>query len=128
MMPEKDTPPHVLTEEEIELYLKGDRREIDRLILYSINRLTAVIIPHAKREDDRDAESDALLKRLGGTEAMHCRAVFVDQLIERQTVRNAMMQKVSQSTIIWAFVAFCGFLATAVWGDIVRAIKVKLGG
>jgi len=126
-MPVQETPPHVLTEEEIELYLKGDRREIDRLILYSINRLTAVIIPHAKREDERDAQSDLLLKDLGGVDTMVLRAEFVDNLIKRQDVRNRMMEKVSQSTLTWALIAFFGFLATAVWTDIVRVVKTKLG-
>jgi len=126
-MPSQETPPHVLTEEEIELYLKGDRREIDRLILYSINRLTAVIIPHAKREDERDAQSDLLLKNLGGVEVMILRAEFVDNLIKRQDVRNRMMEKVSQSTVVWAFIAFCGFIAIAVWDSLIQAIKTKLG-
>lgn len=126
-MSDNTSPPHVLTEEEIELYLKGDRREIDRLILYSINRLTAVIIPHAKREDDRDAEADALIDRLGGVDAMHSRALFVDELIARQQVKNRMMEKVSQSTVVWAFIAFCGFVAVAVWDSLIKAIKIKLG-
>lgn len=126
-MPDNITPPHVLTEEEIELYLKGDRREIDRLILYSINRLTAVIVPHAKREDERDAESDALILSLGGVDAMRMRAEFVDVLIRRMKTRNTMMEKVSQSTVVWAVIAFCGFLAMAVWDSLVVAIKAKLG-
>lgn len=126
-MPDNAAPPHVLTEEEIELYLKGDRREIDRLILYSINRLTAVIIPHAKREDERDAQSDMLLKDLGGVEAMIIRAKVVDEMIARQQVRNRMMEKVSQSTVVWAFLAFCGFIAIAVWDSLIKAIKIKLG-
>ena len=35
----EESKPRILSEEEIELYLRGDRREIDRLILLSINRI-----------------------------------------------------------------------------------------
>lgn len=125
-MPNQTPPPHILTEEEIELYLKGDRREIDRLILYSINRLTAVIIPHAQREDERDAEADALITRLGGVEAMHNRATFVDSLVEQHHARSQMMEKVSQSSVTWALIAFMGFLAMATWDSIVQAVKLRL--
>ena len=44
-----DYPPRVLSEEEIELYINGDRREVDRLILFGLNRLASVIIPHAQK-------------------------------------------------------------------------------
>jgi len=121
-------PPHVLNDEEIEMYLRGDRREIDRLMLLSINRLTACLLPHTAREDARDAEQAELLRRLGGLEAMEDRARFVDALIQKQSLRNQMMEKVSQSSLTWALIAFLGFLAAATWDSIVSAIKVKLGG
>lgn len=109
------------------MYLKGDRREIDRLILFSINRLTACIVPHTKREEEREAEQEAMLARLGGISAMADRALFVDALIKKQGVKNAMMEKVSNSSLSWAFVAFLGFLAVSVWDAIVAAVKLKLG-
>lgn len=121
-------PPHVLSDEEIEMYLRGDRREIDRLMLLSINRLTACLLPHTEREGARDAEQAELLRRLGGLEAMEDRAKFVDSLIRRQGVRDQMMEKVSQSTLTWALIAFLGFLAVSTWDSIVSAVKVKLGG
>lgn len=121
-------PPHVLSDEEIEMYLRGDRREIDRLMLLSINRLTACILPHTVREDERDAEQALLMQRLGGVSAMEDRARFVDALIQKQSLKNQMMEKVSQSTLTWALIAFLGFLVAATWDSIVSAIKVKLGG
>lgn len=136
--------PHVLSDEEIEMYLKGDRREIDRLMLYSINRLTAVIVPHAHREDARDKEFDTAMKAIGGVQAIIDRARFVNSLIETQPEhdkrdafidsliranedRAAMMQKVAQSSLTWALLAFFGFLAAATWHEIVSATKKALG-
>jgi hypothetical protein len=120
-------PPHVLSEEEIELYLTGDRREIDRLILFSINRLTAVIVPHAHREDERDQKFAEVMTKMGGMDEIIARTVYVDAmrkdevkeaarkryidaLITRQERRNMMMEKVTTSNIAWASVAFVGYL------------------
>lgn len=122
-----DFQPRILSEDEIEMYLKGDRREVDRLILSSLNRLAACIIPHAKREDERDAAQERLITSLGGKDAMERRAEFVDALIRRQDVKTRMMEKVSQSSITWALLAFFGFLAAATWDALVHAIKIKLG-
>ena len=74
--------------------LDGDRRQVDKIMLKSINRLTAVIIPHSQREDERDLEQDRIIKSLGGLEAMTKRAQFVDALIlkagdERQLILEA---------------------------------------
>ena len=121
-------PPHLLSDEEIEMYLKGDRREVDRLILFSINRLTAVILPHAVREDARDAASDKLLADLGGEDALMRRADFVDSLIENQKAKKRMMEKVSSSTVVWALLVFLGFVAAAVWEHISTVLKAKIGG
>jgi hypothetical protein len=117
----------VLSEEEIDLYLQGDRRNIDKLLLTNSNRLTALVLAHMRKEDERNAREDATWKAIGGEEAIKLRADYVDSLIKRQSVRTAMMEKVSQSTLTWALIAFFGFLATAVWTDIVRAAKLKLG-
>jgi len=123
MNSEDEFPPRVLSDEEIELYLKGDRREVDRLILFSLNRLSSCLIPHIKSE----SEFMEHVKHLGGMEAIASRAHYVDSLIKKNTARSAMMEKVSQSTVVWAFLAFCGFIAIAVWDSLIHAIKLKLG-
>lgn len=117
----------VLSEEEIDLYLQGDRRNIDKLLLTNSNRLTALVLAHMRKEDERNAKEDATWAAIGGEAAIKLRAEFVDSLIKRQSTRTAMMEKVSQSTLTWALIAFFGFLATAVWTDIVRAVRIKLG-
>lgn len=125
---QEEVMPHVLTDDEIEFYMKGDRREIDRLILRSINKLTGSLIPHTRREEDRERREEMMLLTLGGIKMIEERAKFVDSLIERQGVRNKMMEKVSSSTVIWAFLAFCAFLAASVWDSLIAAIKLKIGG
>ena len=115
-------PPHVLSDEEIELFLQGDRKEVDRMILYSLNRLAATVIPHVTREDGVISK----LEEVGGFDAIKVRAEFVDSLIERNNARTAMMRKVSESTATWALILFLGFLATAVWHDIVAAVRTAL--
>jgi hypothetical protein len=117
----------VLSEEEIDAMLQGDRRNIDKLLLTNSNRLTSLVLAHMRKEDERNAKEDATWKAIGGEEAIKLRADYVDSLIKRQGIRNAMMEKVSQSTLTWALIAFLGFLATALWSDIIRAAKIKLG-
>ena len=112
--------PRILSDEEIELYLRGDRREIDRLILLSINRIAATLIPHAEREN-KIAEH---LAAIGGMEGIAERARFVDAMIERQKARTQALWKVAQSGVAWALPILIGFVAMAVW----NAIKQKVGG
>lgn len=114
-----ETPPRILSEQEIELYLRGDRREIDRLILLSINRIAATLIPHAEREN-RISEQ---LEAIGGMDGITERAKFVDELIERQKARNQALWKVAQSSVAWALPVLIGFVAMAIW----NTIKQKMG-
>lgn len=120
--------PRILSDEEIEMYLKGDRREVDKLILFSINRLAACLIPHAEREEDREEAQDRLLKSLGGVEMMVKRAKFVDASIAAVESRTRMMDKVTASSASWIVIVFLGFLAVSTWDSIVHALKAKLGG
>ena len=120
MHPTEESKPRILSEEEIELYLRGDRREIDRLILLSINRIAATLIPHAERENRVSAQLDAI----GGMDGIAERARFVDAMIERQKARTQAMWKVAQSGVTWALPLLIGFVAMAIW----NAIKQKIGG
>lgn len=126
--PTTNYPPRILSDEEIEMYLKGERQEVDRLILFSLNRLAACLIPHARREADRDQAQALLLKSLGGEEALLARARFVDALVKQSDARTRMMEKVSQSSVTWALLVFFGFVAAACWDALTQAIKLKLGG
>ena len=61
-----------------------------------------------------------------GEEAIKARAKYVDSLIKKNNRWAEAFEKISQSTITWALIAFLGFLAMAVWHDIVAAIKMAL--
>lgn len=114
--------PKVFSDEEIEMFLAGDRRQIDRHMLYCLNRIAAVLIKHTEKED---AFHDSLAE-IGGEDAIKARAEYVDSLIEKNNRWAEAFEKISQSTITWALIAFLGFLAMAVWHDIVAAIRTAL--
>jgi len=120
--------PRILSDEEIEMYLKGDRREVDRLILFSLNRLAASIIPLARRETEREAEMENLLKDLGGVDAMIRRGKYVDAAIKSAEAKTRMMEKVTTSSVAWALIAFIGFILVSTWETVLHTIRLKLGG
>ena len=122
-MQEDKYPPRILADDEIELYLNGDRREVDRLMLYSLNRLAAALLPHITNENDFKAQ----LEQLGGIKGIIARAAYVDSLIKKNTAKAMMMEKVSQGTVLWVVLAFLGFVAMSVWDSLIHAIKLKLG-
>ena len=117
----------VLSDEEIDLYLKGDRRGIDKLLLTNSNRLTALVLSHMKCADERNAKEDVIWKQIGGTDAIKLRAEFVDTLIIAQQKRNAMMDKVTTSNVIWASVTFLGYTLWVLREAIVAYLKTKIG-
>ena len=117
----------VLSDEEIDLYLQGDRRGIDKLLLTNSNRLTAFVLSHMKCEDERNAKEDVIWKQIGGTDAIKLRAEFVDTLILAQQKRNAMMDKVTTSNVIWASVTFLGYTLWVLREAIVAYLKTKIG-
>ena len=117
---------YLLSEEEIEFYLKGDRRDIDKLLLKSINRLTSIVVPHAVKDDKR-AEAWALaIERLGGLGKIEERAVYVDALLEKQKARTAAFRKISESTALWALLIVLGFIAKALWDSVLAAVKTRI--
>ena len=119
-MIDNDEKPKVLSHDEIELYLSGDRRHVDRLILTSLNRISVTLIDHMRRAD---GVWDAL-EDIGGLDSIKTRADFIDSLIERNKKRAAAWGKIAQSSAVWALVAVLGFLAQAVWQHIKSQIKL----
>ena len=117
----------VLSEEEIDLYLQGDRCKIDKLLLTNSNRLTALVLSHMKHEDERNVKEDAIWNQIGGTEAVKLRAEFVDTLILAQQKRNVMMDKVTTSNVIWASVTFIGYSLWVLREAVVAYLKTKIG-
>lgn len=117
---------YLLSEEEIEFYLKGDRRDIDKLLLKSINRLTSIIVPHAVKEDKREEAWAMAIERLGGLGKIEERAVYVDALLEKQKARTAAFRKISESTVLWALIIVLGFIAKALWDSALAAVKTRI--
>jgi hypothetical protein len=108
------------TEEEIDAFLDGDRRVIDRLLLHGLNNLAVVLIAHAAREEE-------IFTGMGSAETIKKRSDWIDSQIEKTRVRNDMMGKVATSTTAWALVAFFGFIAMAIWEYVITLIKSKTG-
>jgi hypothetical protein len=121
-MSEKEELPQLKTysEEEIDAFLDGDRRVINRLLLHGINNLSVVLIAHAKREEE-------IFSGMGSPETIRKRAEWLDSQIERSRSRSDMMNKVAASTTAWAMIAFLGFIVHAVWEYTVNLIKAKTG-
>lgn len=117
---ENEKIPKILSPDEIELYLSGDRRQVDRLILTSLNRISATLIDYTKREDGIWDSID----EIGGLMSIKTRADFVDSLITRNEKRAAAWGKIAQSSAVWALLAVLGFLAQAIWQHIKEQIKL----
>ena len=117
---------YLLSEEEIEFYLNGDRRDIDKLLLKSINRLTSIIVPHVVKDDKRDEAWAMAIERLGGLGKIEERAVYVDALLEKQKARTAAFRKISESTALWALLIVLGFIAKALWDSALASVKTRI--
>jgi len=118
-MNENETLKVTYTDEEIEIILDGDRRKVDRFMLNCMNEIKATLIHHTEKEN---VVLEAV-ETVGGIKGIKERADYVDALIKKANVRSAMMQKVSESTVTWALIAFLGFLCMATWHEIVTYVK-----
>lgn len=100
--------PKAYSTDEIEAILSGDRRNIDRILLYALNNITTSFIPHLERETE-------YFSTLGSAEDIKIRVAWVDAQITKQNVRSKMMLKVAESTTTWALIAFLGFIMYSAW-------------
>lgn len=75
--------------EEIDLLLRGDRREIDKLILLALNGIAEVVIPHAEREE----EIINRIEQLGGLDAISKRSLWIEEQIAKAKMQNAFWAK-----------------------------------
>ena len=110
------------TDEEIEIILDADRRQVDKFMLHCMNEIKATLVDHTEREDI----VLSAVESVGGIDGIRSRAEYVDALIEKTTARAQMMKKVSESTVTWALIAFLGFLCVATWHEIVDYVKAAL--
>ena len=110
------------TDEEIEIILDADRRQVDKFMLHCMNEIKSTLVDHTERENI----VLAAVESVGGIDGIRSRASYVDALIEKTTARAQMMKKVSESTVTWALIAFLGFLCVATWHEIVDYVKAAL--
>ena len=110
------------TDEEIEIILDADRRQVDKFMLHCMNEIKATLVDHT----ERDNIALSAIESVGGIDGIRSRAEYVDALIEKTTARAQMMKKVSESTATWALIAFLGFLCVAAWHEIVDYAKAAL--
>lgn len=106
------TMPRILTDEEIDAMLDGDRRKVDRVQLTLVNDLAKAFVEFRYEDFPMHArEEEKVLEALGkDPEKIRERREFVETLIERQRTRNAMMRKVSEGAALWAVILFLTFL------------------
>lgn len=105
--------------EEIELFLNGERRDIDRLLLHGLNDIVRVLIPHAAKEEE-------FFEKVGTEEDVTRRNAWVDAQIDKQRKKNDMMAKVATSTVSWAAIIFVGWIAVTLFNVIVDALKTAV--
>ena len=121
-----DTPKHetkplkIYTEEEIALFMRGDRREIDHLLLHGLNNLAIFLIEHADREEK-------VLSAMGDAETTKARSEWIDTQIDSQRNRNGMMKKVAESSAAWALILFLGFIGNAIYEYGKNKLREKIG-
>ena len=111
---------HVYTPEEIEIFLAGDRREVDRLLLHGVNNLTAVFLPHAERQYQ-------MFSNMGDPNSVRQRAAWIDAQIRKADKRSHMMDKVSESSVTWVLIAFIGFVVFVVGDAMIQHFKTLIG-
>lgn len=101
----------VFSEEAIEAFLKGDRRDIDRLLLHGLNNLGVALIEHAEREEKVFAAMGdvGVIKRR--SDWIDCQIENARMLNEKTAKRIEMMDKVKSGTALWAVIAFLGYLS-----------------
>lgn len=113
--------PKVFTPEELDMILSasGDRRQIDTLIMHTVNNLAAVITQHVRKEDIFRAH-------MGDIERIRVRTDWVEAQIERQARRNRMMGRVAEAMLIYALPLFLVFIAIASWDSFIATMKAAI--
>lgn len=94
--------PRIYTEEEIELFLHGDRREIDKLLLTSTNAVAAAFIAFRDEEFRPHAvEEQVMMDALGVAKDVLARRVWLDQQITKEVERAKLRKKILDASLFW---------------------------
>lgn len=111
--------PRIYGPEEIDILLNGDRREIDRLLLTSLNALAFAFLRFRDSEfRPHIIQELAMTEALGEPKDVERRRKWLDAQIARESDLAILRKKVITSTAIWAvpliIVFTVGLLATGV--------------
>ena len=98
----------VYTDEEIEIFLSGDRREVDRLLLKGLNNLAGAFVPHAEREE-------LIFKAMGSYEMVHDRSTWIDAQMRISEKKEIFWEKAKSSVTNWGLAGIIGWIALVVW-------------
>lgn len=94
--------PRIYTEEEIELFLHGDRREIDRLLLTSTNAVAAALISFRDEEFRPHAEVEqVMMDALGAPTDVLLRRNWLDLQIKREMEHAEFRKKIFEASVFW---------------------------
>lgn len=115
--------PHIYTEEEIDLFLKGDRRAIDKLILTTLNSLSNTFMDYRDHEfRPHVLEEQAMKDALGDPEEVARRRVWLDLQINKEIERAALRRKILEASLLRvipiALLVMIGIFITGLHEDI----------
>lgn len=79
----------VYSTEEIDLFLNGDRRDVDTLILHSVNNIAKVLIPHLRNED-------RIFQEIGPIEMIRTRSAWIDAEIAKKEATTLFYSNLKQ--------------------------------
>lgn len=109
--------PRIYTEEEIEFFLSGDRKAIDKLLLTSLNSIAAAFIEFRDSEFRPHVEEEKILqKAIGSPEDVKRRRIWLDLQIDKAQTCARVRAKIWEATLTRyvpvVLVAFIGAVAT----------------
>jgi len=93
--------PHIYTEEEIDIFLKGDRRAIDKLILTSINALAHTFLSYRDEEFRPHIREEQEMKdALGEPKEVAQRRMWLDLQIKKEMDRAKLRAKILEASLL----------------------------
>lgn len=95
--------PNIYTDEQIELMLAGDRRDVDRLLIKGLNTLAAAFLTFRDSEFRPHIEEEQLMiEALGTPDEVKRRRIWLDLQIKREQVRHKLRTRILESSVLWA--------------------------
>jgi len=107
------------TEDEIDILLDGDRREVDRLLLHSLSTIAAVLIPHVEKED-------TIFEAMGDIPTIRMRSAWIESQIVKQNTKNQMMRRVAEAGVIMCVLGFIGFVGYSLVDYVIDILRAKI--